>query len=110
MPADSIRDPRWQLMEDARHDLLATLANDGVVRIEYAAAFPHVDDFAVWLGASTDAEKDALPNKNPRLAVVRAVLADHGFTDDQLSGLRTIVQSQETVDRDYKGSWFYALR
>ncbi len=33
-----------------------------------------------------------------------------GFTQDWLRGLMTTAQSQETVDRDYEGKWFYAVR
>jgi hypothetical protein len=33
-----------------------------------------------------------------------------GFTRAQLNGLSIQVQSQETVDRDYERSWFYATR
>jgi hypothetical protein len=28
----------------------------------------------------------------------------------ELTDLRTFIQSQETVDREYEGSWFLALR
>lgn len=45
-----------------------------------------------------------------RASTMRAVLADTGFPADMLDGLRTTAQSQETVDREYDGSWFYALR
>jgi hypothetical protein len=49
------------------------------------------------------------------LDAVRAIVVEAGFTPDQVTDLRTVAQSQETVigttsDRDYEGSWFYALR
>jgi hypothetical protein len=34
----------------------------------------------------------------------------HGFEEQDLGELVVIVESQETVDREYDGSWFYALR
>jgi len=33
-----------------------------------------------------------------------------GFSPIDLASSVVIVQSQQTVDRDYEGSWFYALR
>ena len=36
--------------------------------------------------------------------------APHGFEEQDLGELVVVVESQETVDREYGGSWFYALR
>lgn len=77
-------------------------------KVEYVSAFPQ-DDFAIWLGTAIDIERDALGTDSPRLEEVRAVLRC-GFTQDWLRGLMTTAQSQETVDRDYEGKWFYAVR
>jgi hypothetical protein len=82
----------------------------GVIHIEIVAPFPHSDRFAVWLCTGADEERDALPAENPRLTEVRSVLVEAGFPEGKLSGLLTTSQSQETVDRDYRGSWIYALR
>lgn len=41
---------------------------------------------------------------------VAPVLRTAGFTESELGELVVVVQSQQTVDRDYAGSWFYALR
>jgi hypothetical protein len=86
------------------------LSGYGVVKIEYVAAFPEFEDFTVWLGTKTDTERDRLDITNPLHDEVRQLLANVGFTEAQLVKLRTTAQSQETVDRQYAGSWFYALR
>jgi hypothetical protein len=104
------RDPRWSFIEVARRALLDAFNHDGVTRIEVVAAFPHLDDFGIWLCTATDKERDALPRVNPRIEEVRSILLSAGFPSDQLTGLSTTAQSQETVDRQYEGSWFYALR
>jgi hypothetical protein len=89
--------------------LLRQLGRAGVVRVEYVSAFPLHDDAWVWLGTTTDAERDALAVSEPRLlADVRLIAEGHGFTAKNLSGVT--VQSEETVTRDYEGSWFHALR
>ena len=100
-------DPRWALLQSARSDLVRALAEDGVVGVEYVAAFPQ-DEFAVWLVTITDEERDRLGTLNPRLEDVRAVLLRSGFTEAWLGSLMTTAQSQETVSRDYEGKWFYA--
>jgi hypothetical protein len=106
----TVSDPRWEVIENARPALLAKLAPEGVIRIEVVASFPHSDRFAIWLGTETDEQRNALPERNPCLDEVRSCLAESGFPAEQVSGLLTTAQSQETVDRDYQGSWFYALR
>lgn len=80
-----------------------------MVRVEYVSAFPSQDDAWVWLGTATDAERDDLARSEARLlAEVRLIAERHGFTAQNISGVT--VQSEETVARDFEGSWFYALR
>lgn len=89
--------------------LLQTFRGSGVVRIEYVSAFPFQDDAWVWLGTATDAERDALVGTEPvLLSKVRRTSERHGFAPERVSGVT--VQSEETVARDYEGSWFHALR
>lgn len=64
----------------------------------------------VWLVTETDAERDDLGDSEPCLAAVRDAFAAVGYRADQLVNVHTTAQSQETVDRDYESSWFYALR
>jgi hypothetical protein len=67
------------------------------------------DDAWVWLGTTTDAERDALAGTEPTLlSKVRRTAERHGFAPEKVCGIS--VESEETVARDYEGSWFYALR
>jgi hypothetical protein len=89
--------------------LLTAFGESGVTRIEYVSALPSQSDAWLWLGTSTDAERDALAASEPQvLAEVRLIAERHGFVPDKISGIT--VQSEETVNRDFQGSWFYALR
>jgi hypothetical protein len=103
-------DARWVILATARARLIERFADHGVNRVEYVAAFPNQDDFSVWLCTQTDEQRNRLGATNPLLADVREVLENAGFPARQLSYLATITQSQETVDRDYEGNWFYAMR
>ena len=104
-----LHDPGWSLLDVAKPLLLNRLGEHGVEQIEYVGAFPD-DAFSVWLCTQTDSERDAMGSPGPLLDAVRATLMEAGFTPDQVTGVRTVTQSQETVDRDYEGSWFYAMQ
>jgi hypothetical protein len=104
------QDHRWDLLEKARPRLLAQLAGHHVTRIRYHAAFGTSDGISVWLCTDTDQQRHRLDTTEPLREDVREILAGVGFTPAELTGLHTFVQSQETVDREYEGSWFLALR
>jgi hypothetical protein len=105
-------DPRWAVLEEARERLFASFSHRGVERIEYVAAWPDLAGVSVWLCTNTDTERDALGSDNPAKAEVEAVLRDCGLDDRDLGPglLVTTAQSQETVDRQFSGSWFNATR
>ena len=109
--SEMARDPRWEILERARPSLLSKFADRAVVRIEYVAAWPDLDGVGVWLCTYSDAARDAL-GESPRKAEVETILRECGLDDQDLGTgmLFTTTQSQETVDRDYEGSWFYAMR
>ena len=90
--------------------MLEALSECGVKRIEYVAAFPDLDGLAVCLCTDTDAERDRLGTSSPALADVQRVLREVGFQDSDIGQVLTTAQSQETIDREYDGKWFYALR
>jgi hypothetical protein len=82
-----------------------------VTRIQYHATFGTSDDVSVWLCTDTDQQRDQLDTTTDALLEdVREIFVGVGFTPEELNGLRTFVQSQETVDRECEGSWFLALR
>lgn len=77
---------------------------------ERLVGFVHPFRVHVWPVTRTDAERDSLPAANPFVDEVRSAIRASGFPDEHASLDGTVAQSQETVDRDYDGSWFYALR
>ena len=102
-------DPRWTVLREMQPALLEAFQEQGVVRIEYVTAFPSQDHAWVWLGTSTDTQRDALASRETQaLLEVRRIAEVHGFPSEKVSGV--VAQSEETVAREYAGSWFYALR
>jgi hypothetical protein len=100
----------WAVLDGARPGLLAMFREAGVERIEYVVGFVAPYQVSVWLGTESDAQRDALAERAGLDAAVAEVLRATGIesTDAVFDGVA--VQSQESVDRAYQGSWFYALR
>ena len=86
------------------------LEPEGVIGVQYVVGFVHPFGVDVWLVTGTDAERDALGTSDPFLPEVTSAILSRGFPVEHGAVEGTFAQSQETVDRDYEGSWFYALR
>jgi hypothetical protein len=61
--------------------------------------------WSCWIVTTTDAERDRVAHDEELLRCLDAAASNAGFAPSSFT-----VQSQETVDRDYEGSWFYAMR
>jgi hypothetical protein len=101
---------RWAVLQDAETRLLACLASSGVMRLEYVVGFVEPYEVSVWLGTETDAQREALKRHEGLHEEVGDALTAAGIDDTDAVFRRVVVQSQETVDREYEGRWFYALR
>lgn len=102
-----VSDLRWNRLEAARANLIAAFAADGVDRVEYVASPPDAWVWA-WRGTGTDLQRDALSVVVDLRAQVGRLLADASVEGIEVAGVR--VQSAETMNRDYGGSWFNAVR
>ncbi len=105
------RDAWWDKLARAEARVVEALRGNGVTRVEHVVGFGepprHV---SLWLVTTTDRERDALPADNPFLDVAKAAIEQAGLTPADVSELMTLAQSEETVAREYRGGWFYALR
>jgi hypothetical protein len=101
---------KWAVLERAEGFLLHAFASAGAIRVEYVVGFVEPYAVSVWWCTETDAQREALAHREGLDEEVANALAAAGIgqTDAVFDGV--VVQSQETVDRDYDGSWFYALR
>ncbi|MGI5405033.1 hypothetical protein ACQEVG_37455 [Streptomyces sp. CA-135486] len=99
--------PEWERLEGVKEGLLREFATNGVSLVEFVVAFSEPFYYWVWLGVSTDQERDACQQDATVDGRVRRVVAEHDMAE-LCDGLT--IESQETVDRDYEGSWFYRLR
>ncbi|MFN8052790.1 MAG: hypothetical protein U0Q22_15200 [Acidimicrobiales bacterium] len=98
-------------LERARHALLQEFGRDGVTRIEYVVGFVHPYSVHPWLGTDTDEQRDSLAIRSSLSDDVGRILLASDLPSDEVGPIGpTTVQSQQCVDRDYRGNWFYALR
>lgn len=61
--------------------------------------------WSCWLVTPTDEDRNALKRNATLLVQMQTAAQAAGFAPDGI-----VVESQETVERDYEGSWFYAMR
>ncbi|HVQ86783.1 MAG TPA: hypothetical protein VMT88_01255, partial [Actinomycetes bacterium] len=59
---------------------------------------------------TTDAEKATVVEHGFFRPEVLSALAGAGVAPDLVERAGVTVESQETVDRDFEGRWFYAMR
>jgi hypothetical protein len=58
----------------------------------------------------TDAERDLLTGRETLLGEFKEVFRVRGCSDALVDGLTFTFESQETVDRQYAGNWYWALK
>lgn len=100
----------WQALRKLEGPILERLGPHGIIGVYPVVGFVHPFEIHLWLATATDAARDALPSPDPFLDEVRAVVAASRFPHEHATIIGTVAQSQETVDREYEGSWWYARR
>jgi len=104
-PADQ---PDWDELELIRRELIEIFGQRGVHRVEFTTSFSPPFGSAAWLVTKSDDQRDRLLALPDLLGEVRAAMQKGGRDPTLID--EVTAQSQQTVDRDYDGSWFYALR
>jgi hypothetical protein len=93
--------------DDAELLLVERLADCGVRSVRFVGGPGRV---GVWLVTDSDVEAHALRARVGVGETVTEALRSAGFTTREAATSGVVVQSEETVARDYEGSWFYAMR
>lgn len=65
---------------------------------------------AIWVTTGTDEERDALRNDETLVPRLRELLVSAGYPQDHVPSVGFEFESQETVDRDFGGSWRYTVK
>jgi hypothetical protein len=65
---------------------------------------------AVWVITSTDAERDDLARDPALVEMMRHEFLTAGYPSEYVPSIGFGFESQETVDRDFGGSWYHAMK
>jgi len=85
--------------------------NPGVSVFHFGATDLFPGSLAIWVRTKTDAQRDALLADRPAFeADLRVHLAAAGYPPDCLPFVVFTAQSDQTVDRDHGGNWYYAVK
>ena len=72
----------------------------------------HIDPrhLAIWITTKTDEERDRLRQDPDLPQQLRDALLQVGYPTAAVPLVAFEIESQETVDRDFGGSWYYATK
>jgi hypothetical protein len=105
--------------------LLKSIVESRGIAVEHVTAFGFKYDSAFWIAVGTDAERERLFVDHQLHEDLFAVFAKTGYLrlvekiwNDEVKNPRLThfqkpsftFQSQETVDRDFRGNWYYAMK
>jgi len=88
--------------------IIGSLAANGVTNVHWFLSFHGYP--VIWLVTNSDAEKERVTEHGCFRTEVLSALAEAGVADDLVERTHVTVESEQTVDRDFEGSWFYAMR
>ena len=82
----------------------------GVTSFHFGAFDLDPQHLALWLVTATDRQRDALLADGQADAAVRQALADAGYPRRAIPLVGVTAESRETVDRDFGGDWWAAVK
>jgi len=67
-------------------------------------------NLAVWITADTDVQRDELRRSGALIDQFRVAFRDPGYPESAIPEIRFEFESQQTVDRDFNGTWWHAVK
>ncbi len=78
------------------------------IRVDYFGAYDiNPQNLAFWICIETDKEKEKLKNDNLLINTLKNLLIKYDYPEKAIEQVSIDFQSQETVDREYAGNWYY---
>ena len=103
-------DRRWHSLDAAAPILTQAFEARGVTAARFVGAFPDLPGAGVLAVHHNPSGTGRLRSDPALVESVLAVMRDVGFSSTDIARSAVIVESQETVDRDAQGSWFFMMR
>lgn len=101
-------------------EIIGTCENDAkaFVRRKYAASdvfslgATEIDPrhLAIWITTDTDSQRNALNLDEAFKPAIRDILKKNGYPAEAIPHVAIVVESQETVSRDFLGNWWHAVK
>ena len=76
----------------------------------FGVYYIHPKHLAVIIRVSTDQDKAKLSNDSTFLADIKNELVSVNYPIEGRDGVAFEVESQETVDREFNGNWYYRFK
>lgn len=67
-------------------------------------------NLAVWITTDTDTQRDELLRIGALIGQFRVAFRDAGYPEGAIAEIRFEFESQQTVDRDFNGNWWHAVK
>lgn len=96
--------------EAAFRDMAAARGHPVTGLFSFGAYDIHPRHLAFWLTFDRDGARDAFLADAALIGEMRAKLLDLGYPAEGVPHAGITAESQETVDRDFEGSWWYAVK
>jgi hypothetical protein len=105
--------------------LLRQIVEAQGVRVQHISAFGYKYDSAFWIAVDTDLERDRLKADQALLQKLHSVFEQAGYLKiihdtwdkeinkpalEYLKHPGIVIESQETVDRDWGGNWYQCMK
>ena len=65
---------------------------------------------AIWISTKTDRDRDLFRANRALIAEFRTILLNLGYPPAAVPDVGFTFESNETVDRDHGGNWWYAVK
>ncbi len=101
-----------QRITRAEHAILAYVKLRYPNAREFSFGAVHLDPahLAIWITVDRDEERDKLSNDRETIPAFRRLLAEAGYPQEAVPAVKFAFESQETVNRDYGGSWWACVK
>jgi len=65
---------------------------------------------SLWIATEKDWERDQLQSDGSFAKAISAALLQYKYPSEAVPHVGVVIESQQTVDREFAGSWWYRMK